>query len=264
MACVVRRGNSHGPVGGTQEEAPDCRCWLGFCTGRDEANLTQKRTVVLNSKRFLGARFTNNTAEMSAWIEVCWFLFVIHTLHSRCLNKRRRMAMRTGDKVIVRPDSKYAMGVAQEMAPSEWDAEELANALEECDMNQSIPVHDVLGAHLQRLMQLERQKRREVEAECTVHPVLVPYPRPACTLEDIILAVAEAGQKYSKRNIVRPLRIPPEDEDMVLSREMARRRRVSADSLERVDICDAVHHTQRRVKQRELEHQAERTVESAR
>ena len=35
------------------------------------------------------------------------------TPHPLCLNKRKRMAMRTGGKVIIHPDSKYAMGIAQ-------------------------------------------------------------------------------------------------------------------------------------------------------
>ena len=51
---------------------------------------------------------------------------------------------------------------------------------------------------------------------------------------------------------------------MVLLRELARRRRVTSDSFERVNICKTMNHIQRRVKRRELELQAERTVESAR
>ena len=51
---------------------------------------------------------------------------------------------------------------------------------------------------------------------------------------------------------------------MVLLRELARRRRVTSDSFERVDICKTMNHIQRRVKRREMESVAERTVESAR
>ena len=78
------------------------------------------------------------------------------------------------------------------------------------------------------------------------------------------MAVSEAGHKFGRRHVVRPVRLPPEDEDMVLLRELARRRRVTSDSFERVDICKTMNHIQRRVKRREMELQAERTVESAR
>ena len=91
-----------------------------------------------------------------------------------------------------------------------------------------------------------------------------PQPRPSCTLGDITLAVSEAGHKFGRRHVVRPVRLPPEDEDMVVLRELAWRRRVTSDSFERVDICKTMNHIQRRVKRREMELQAERTVESAR
>ena len=85
----------------------------GFClfpkgcqtpTTRDEAILTQRGPVVLNaeSKLFTGAtRLTNNTAEMSALIEVYWFLLTIHTPHPSSVNRRRHVTMRTGDKVTI-------------------------------------------------------------------------------------------------------------------------------------------------------------------
>ena len=136
--------------------------------------------------------------------------------------------------------------------------------LAESDLNQTIPVHELLGAHVQRLKQLERQRRREAEAQYTTQPVRTPLPRPSCTLGDITLAVSEAGHKFGRRRVVRPVRLPPEDEDMVLLRELARRRRVTSDSSERVDICKTMNHIQRRVKRREMELQAERIVESAR
>ena len=97
----------------------------GFClfpkgcqtpTSREEAILTRKGPVVLDtsSSLYTGAtRLTNNTAEMSAMIELCWFLLTIHAPHPNCVNTRRNVAMRTGDKVIIHPDSKYAMGIAQ-------------------------------------------------------------------------------------------------------------------------------------------------------
>ena len=132
--------------------------------------------------------------------------------------------------------------------------------LTESDLNQTIPVHELLGAHVQRLKQLERQRRREAEAQYTTQPVRTPLPRPSCTLGDITLAVS----KFGRRRVVRPVRLPPEDEDMVLLRELARRRRVTSDSFERVDICKTMNHIQRRVKRREMELQAERIVESAR
>ena len=141
---------------------------------------------------------------------------------------------------------------------------EFTNVLAESDLNQAIPVHELLGAHVKRLKQLERLKRREAEAQHTTQPVRAPQPRPSCTLGDITLAVSEAGHKFGRRHVVRPVRLPPEDEDMVLLRELARRRRVTSDSFERVEICKTMNHIQRRVKRREMELQAERTVESAR
>ena len=308
----------------------------GFClfpqgcqipTVRDDAILTRRGPVVLNaeSKMFTGAtRLTNNTAEMSALIEVCWFLLAIHAPHPNCVNNRRHMAMRTGDKVFIHPDSKYAIGVVQglffprenvlmakllrhlygvvqrvfdvslcwtkghdgdlgnvladtlanegcamefpvdrDFVPSDWNAEEFTNVLAESDLNQTIPVHELLGAHVQRLKQLERQRRRAAEAQYATQPVRAPLPRPSCTLGDTTLAVSEASHKFGRRRVVRPVRLPPEDEDMVLLRELARRRRVTSDSFERVNICKTMNHIQRRVKRRELELQAERTVESA-
>ena len=309
----------------------------GFClvpqgcqtpTIRDDAILTRRGPVVLNaeSKLFTGAtRLTNNAAEMSALIEVCWFLLAIHAPHPSCVNKRRHMAMRTGDKVIIHPDSKYAIGIAQglffprenvlmakllrhlhgvvqrvfdvslcwtkghdgdlgnvladtlanegcavefpvdrDFVPSELDAEEFTNVLAESDLNQAIPVHELLGAHVKRLKQLERLKRREAEAQHTTQPVRAPQPHPSCTLGDITLAVSEAGHKFGRRHVVRPGRLPPEGEEMVLLRELARGRRVTSDSFERVEICKTMNHIQRRVGRREMELQAERTVESAR
>ena len=157
-------------------------------------------------------------------IEICWFLLTIHAPHPNCVNARRHVAIRTGDKVIIHPDSKYAMGIAQglflprenvlmakllrhlygvvqkvfdvclrwtrghdgdignlladslahdgcsaellrvrEFMPLHWDAEEFANMLAENDMNQTIPVHEIMGAHVKRIKLLERHKRREVE-----------------------------------------------------------------------------------------------------
>ena len=146
------------------------------------------------------------------------------------------MAMRTGDKVIIHPDSKYAIGIAQglffprenvlmvkllrhlygvvqrvfdvslcwtkghdgdlgnvladtvanegcavefpvdrDFVPSEWDAEEFTNVLAESDLNQAIPVHELLGAHVKRLKQMERLKRREAEAQHTTQRVRAPH-----------------------------------------------------------------------------------------
>ena len=154
--------------------------------------------------------------------------------------------------------------VDRDFVPSDWNAEEFTNVLAESDLNQTIPVHELLGAHVQRLKQLERQRRRAAEAQYATQLVRAPLPRPSCTLGDITLAVSEAGHKFGRRRVVRPVRLPPEDEDMVLLRELARRRRVTSDSFERVNICKTMNHIQRRVKRRELELQAERTVESAR
>ena len=92
----------------------------------------------------------------------------------------------------------------------------------------------------------------------------VPQPRPSCTIGDITLAVSEAGHKFGRRRVVNPVRLPPEDEDMALLRGLARRRRVTSDSFERVEICKTMNHIQRRVRRREAELQAERTVETAR
>ena len=121
--------------------------------------------------------------------------------------------------------------------PSEWDAEEFANILAECDLNQASPVHELLGAQVKRLKQLERQKRREAETQPTIQPVRPPQPRPSCTLGDLTLAVSEAGHKFGRRRVAMPAKLPPEDEDMVLMRELAQRRRVTSDSFERVQIC---------------------------
>ena len=78
------------------------------------------------------------------------------------------------------------------------------------------------------------------------------------------MAVSEAGHKFGRRRVDKPVRLPPEDEDMRLLRELAQRRRVTSDSFERVGICNTMSHIQRRVKRREMELQAERTVETAR
>ena len=167
--------------------------------------------------------------------------------------------MRTGDKVIIHPDSKYAMGIAQglfiprenvlmakllrhlygvvqkvfdvslrwtrghdgdirnlladslahegcaaelphdrDFMPSNWDAEEFANILAENDMNQKIPVHEIMGAHVKRIKLLERHKRREIEELSATQRARAPLPRPSCTLGDLTLAVAEAGHKIWK------------------------------------------------------------------
>ena len=304
----------------------------GFClfpkgcqtpTCREEAILTRKGPVVLetSSSLYTGAtRLTNNTAEMSAMIEICWFLLTIHAPHPNCVNTRRNVAIRTGDKVIIHPDSKYAMGIAQglflprenvlmakllrhlygvvqkvfdvslrwtrghdgdignlladslahdgcaaelprerDFMPLHWDAEEVVNMLAENDMNQTIPVHEISGAHVKRIKQLERYKRREIEGS-TTQPVRAPQPRPSCTLGDLTLAVAEAGHKFGKRRADIPARLPPEDEDKKLLRELAQRRRVTSDSFERVHISKTMNHVQRRIKRL----RAQRAVDTAR
>ena len=148
--------------------------------------------------------------------------------------------------------------VDRDFVPSVWNAEEFTYVLAESDLNQTIPVHELLGAHVQRLKKLERQRRRVAEAQYATQSMRAPLPRPSCTLGDITLAVSEAGHKFGRRRVVKPVRLPPEDEDMV------RRRRVTSDSFVRVDICKTMNHIQRRDKRREMELQAERTVESAR
>ena len=302
-------GTRTAPLLGHRKRRVTIGAGWGFClfpkgchtpTTRDEAILSQRGPVVLNaeSKLFTGAtRLTNNTAEMSALIEVCWFLLTIHTPHPSSVNRRRHVTMRTGDKVIIHPDSKYAMGIAQglffprenvlmakllrhlygvvqrvfdvslswtkghdgdlgnmladslanegcvselqndrDFMPSEWDAEEFTNVLAESDLNQAIPVNEIMGAQVKRLKQLERQKRREAEVQSTTQPVRIPQPRPSCTLGDLTLAVSEAGHKFGRRQFARLVRLPLEDEDMILLRELARRRRVTSDSFERVEI----------------------------
>ena len=52
----------------------------------------------------------------------------------------------------------------------------------------------VLGAHVQRLKQLERKKKKEAEAQYTAQPVRAPLPRLSCTLGDITLAVSHMWQ----------------------------------------------------------------------
>ena len=258
-------------------------------------------------------------------IEICWFLLTIHAPRPNSVNSRRNLAMRTGDKVIIHPDSKYAMGIAQglffprenvlmskllrhlygvvqkvfdvslrwtrghdgdignlladtlanegcaaeipfdrDFVPSYWDAEEFTNVLAENDLNQTILVHEIMGAHVKRIKQLERQKRRETEEQTTTQPVRAPQPRPSCTLGDLTLAVAEAGHKFGRRRVEKPVRLPPEDEDKRLLRELAQRRRVTSDSFERVNICKTMNHIQRRIKRREMDLRAERTVDTAR
>ena len=111
-------GTRTAPLIGHRKRRVTVGAGWGFClfpqgcqtpTSRDDAILTRRGPVVLNaeSKLFVGAtRLTNNVAEMSALIEVCWFLLAIHAPHPRCVNRRRQMAMRT-------QDSKYAIGIAQ-------------------------------------------------------------------------------------------------------------------------------------------------------
>ena len=159
---------------------------------------------------------------------------------------------RDGDLVNVLADILANEGCAIELfdrdfVPSDWNAEKFTNVLAESDLNQAIPVHELLGAHVQRLKQLERPKRREAEAQFSTQPVRAPPPRPSCTLGDITLAVSEAGHKFGRGRVVRPVR-PPEHEDMVLLRELARRGLLTSDSFERVDICKTINHIQRRVK----------------
>ena len=135
----------------------------------------------------------------------------------------------------------------RDFVPLEWDAEEFTNMLTESDLNHAIPIHELLGAHVKRLKQVERQKRREAEAQHTTLPVRAPQPRPSCTLGDITLAVSEAGHKFGRRRVDKPVRLPPEDEDMVLLRELAQRRRVTSDSFERVGTCktEATNHLEK-------------------
>ena len=76
------------------------------------------------------------------------------------------------------------------------------------------------------------------------------------------MAVSEA-HKFGRGRVAKPVRLP-EDEDMRLLREWAQRPRVTSDSFERVGICKTMSHIQRRVKRRDMEVQAERTVETAR
>ena len=251
---------------GVTEELALCRCWdtgtdarlsgldgdfVCFQKGcqtptcREEAILTRKGPVVLETSSSLYTRatlLTNNTAEMSAMIEIWWFLLTIHAPHPNCVNTRRNVAIRTEDKVIIHPDSKYAMGIAlglflprenvlmakllrhlygvvqkvfdislrwtrghdgdignlladslahdgcaaelpreRDFMPLHWDAEEFANMLAENDMNQTIPVHETMGAHVKRIKQLARYKRREIEEQSTTQPVRAPQPRPSCT-----------------------------------------------------------------------------------
>ena len=61
--------------------------------------------------------------------------------------------------------------VDRDFVPSDWNAEEFTNVLAESDLNQTIPVHELLGAHVQRLRQLERQRRRAAEAQNATQPV---------------------------------------------------------------------------------------------
>ena len=121
-----------------------------------------------------------------------------------------------------------------------------------------------MGAHVKRIKQLERQKRRETEEQPTTQLVRTPQPPPSCTLGDLTLTVAEAGHKFGRRRVEKPVRLPPEDEDKRLLRELAQRRRVTSDSFERVNICKTMNHIQRRVKRREMDLRAERTVDTAR
>ena len=334
-------GGTHtAPLMGHRRKRMTIGVGWGFClfpkgcqtpTCREEAILTRKGPVVLDtaSRLFTGAtRLTNNTAEMTALIEICWFLLTINTPHPNCVNRRRHFALRTGDKVIIHPDSKYAMGIAQglffprenvlmakllrhlygvvqrvfdvplrwtrghdgdignlladalasegctaetpldrDFIPANWDAEEFTNVLAENDLNQTIPVHEIMGAHVKRIKhikQLERHKRRETEEQPTTQQVRTPQPRPSCTLGDLTLAVAEAGHKFGRRRVDKPVRLPPEDEDKKLLRELAQRRRVTSDSFERVNICKTMNHIQRRVKRRETDLRAQRTVDTAR
>ena len=148
--------------------------------------------------------------------------------------------------------------------PLQWDAEEFANMLAENDMNQTIPVHEIMGAHVKRIKLLERHKRREIEEQSATQRARAPHPRPSCTLEDLTLAVAEAGHKFGRRRTDTPVRLPPEDEDKILLRELAQRRRVTTDSFERVHISKTMNHVQRRIKRREADLRAQRAVDTAR
>ena len=49
----------------------------------------------------------------------------------------------------------------RDFVPLEWDAEEFTNMLAESDLNHATPIHELLGANVKRLKQVERQKRRE-------------------------------------------------------------------------------------------------------
>ena len=65
----------------------------------------------------------------------------------------------------------------------------------ESDMNQLIVVYDFLERSWKRLKPSEKRKRRELERLGT------------WKLCDITLAVAEAGHRYGRRHVARPLRL---------------------------------------------------------
>ena len=48
----------------------------------------------------------------------------------------------------------------RDFVPLEWDAEEFTNMLAESDLNHAIPIHELLGANVKRLKQVERQKEK--------------------------------------------------------------------------------------------------------
>ena len=102
--------------------------------------------------------------------------------------------------------------VDRDFMPSEWDAEEFTNVLAESDLNQAIPVHELLGAHVKRLKQLERLKRREAKAQHTTQPGEGTATSPFLHVRRHHFGGVRGCHKFGRRHVVRPVRLPPEDE----------------------------------------------------
>ena len=115
-------------------------------------------------------------------------------------------------------------------------------------------VPELLGTHVSRLKQIHRRERQHDRA-LNEHLDSLPLPRPACSVGDITLAVAQ---------VVDALKSPRHDADREWLRDLARQRRITVDSFDGVNICKTTYHVQRRMKRRELDRQAATTVETAR
>ena len=113
---------------------------------------------------------------------------------------------------------------------------------------------------------LKQINRKEAQHARTfdVNSDILPLPRPACSIGVFTLAVAQAGRLCGSRQVLGTSKLPL----MMLIRNyyanLQDKKRITADSFVRVNICEAKCHVQRRIKRHKLDFHAERAVGTGR